>query len=157
MTKRITAFFLLVCVLLISGCGRLSAEDYRDELKERWKDYLSAQLDIVHDIQTLDESGTLPSEFEEHCKSFEKAMKSFESIKPPNGMDYDHELLLEPLANEREWLAAVRALTSASTPEEIEQAEQRIMAAAKYENSFPQRYVEIFRKLPRDGSLFFNN
>ena len=154
MTKRITAFFLLLAVLLISGCGRLSAEEYRDELKERWKDYLSAQLDIVRDIQTLDEGVGLPSEFEEHCKSFEKAMKSFEKIKPPNGMDYEHSMLLEALENEREWLAAVRALTSANTPEEIEQAEQRIMTAASYENSFPQRYLEVIRELPSDTSYW---
>lgn len=154
MKKCLTAVFLMLAMLLLSGCGRLSAEDYRDELKERWKDYLSAQLDIVHDIQTLDESGTLPPEFEEHCKSFEKAMKSFEMIKPPNGMDYEHSLLLEALENEREWLAAVRALTSANTPEEIEQAEQRIMTAASYENSFPQRYLEVIRALPSDTSYW---
>ena len=149
MTKRITAFFLLLCVLLISGCGRLSAEEYRDELRSCWDDYFSAQLSIAYDIQALDESGLLPSEFEEHCKAFEKAMKSFEKIKPPNGMDYKHGLLLEPLANEREWLSAVRALTSANSPEEIERAEQRITAAASYENSFPQCYIEIYSELTR--------
>ena len=150
MTKRITAFFLLLCILLISGCGRLSAEEYRAELRSCWSDYMSAQMEIAYDIQALDESGELPAEFDEHCKAFEKAMKSFEKIKPPNSMDHWHELLLEPLANEREWLSAVRALTSAATPEEIEQAEQRIMAAASYENSFPKRYIEVFRELPRD-------
>ena len=153
MTKRILSIFLLFAVLLISGCGRLSAEEYRDELRSCWDDYLSSQLDIVFDIQALDESGTLPAEFEEHCEAFEKAMKSYEKIKPPNGMDYKHQLLLDALDNEREWLAAVRALTSANTPEEIEQAEQRIAAAASYENSFPRRYVEIFRELPRDTNV----
>ena len=149
MKRCFSAVFLALAMLLLSGCGRLSPEEYRDELRRCWDDYFSAQFDIVTDIQALDESGTLPSEFEDHCEAFEKAMKSYEKIKPPNGMDYKHSLLLEALDNEREWLAAVRALTSADTPEEIEQAEQRIMTAASYENSFPQRYLEIFRELPR--------
>lgn len=147
MKKRFAAVFLMLAMLLLSGCGRLSAEEYRDELRSCWSDYLSSQTDIVYNIQAFDDSGTIPSEFEEHCEAFEQAMKGFEKIKPPNGMDYEHGLLLEALKNEREWLAAVRALTSADTPEEIGQAEQRITAAANYENSFPQRFMETLRAL----------
>lgn len=152
MRKHIIPIFLVLAIMLLSGCGRLSAEEYKDALNAQWSDYVSAQIDIVGDIRALDESGTLPSEFEEHCKAFEQAMKGFEKIKPPNGMDYKHELLLEALDNEREWLSAVRALTSADTPEEIEQAEQRIITAANYENSFPQRFMEVIKELPRDSA-----
>lgn len=153
MTKRITAIFLAVAVLLLSGCSkRLSQEEYRDRLMDDWSDYLSAQMDIVKDLMTLDESGSLPSEFEDHCKAFEKAMKAFDKIKPPADMVYRHDLLLEALDNEREWLAAVRALTSADTPSEIEQAEQRIHDTANYPNSFPKQFGELITELRRNTS-----
>lgn len=148
MRKCIVSVFLMIAVLLLSGCGgRLSAEEYRDALKSQWNEYVSAQMDIVGDIQALDEDGTLFAEFEEHCKGFEKAMDGFGKIQPPNGMDYRHDLLLEALDNEREWLSAVRALTAADTPEEIERAEQRIITAANYENSFPKRYMETLKAI----------
>lgn len=150
MRKHIASVFLVLAVLLLSGCGRLSPEEYRAELMSRWKTYLSAQQTIIYDMIALDENGTLDPDFDGHCKAFERAMDSFGKIKPPNGMDYQHDLLLEALDNEREWLSAIRALTSADTPEEIERAEQRIVAAANHENSFPQRFMEMIRELPRD-------
>lgn len=151
MRKCIVSVFLMIAVLLLSGCGgRLSAEEYGDALKSQYKIYGSAQMDIVGDIRALDEGGTLPAGFEEHCKSFEKAMDGFGKIQPPNGLDYRHDLLLEALDNEREWLSAVRALTAADTPEDIERAEQRIMTAANYENSFPMRLMETL-KVISDG------
>lgn len=154
MRKRIDALFLAITVLLLSGCGRLTPEGYRDALKDQWKSYLSAQMAIVNDIVTLDESGALPAEFDEHCESFEKAMDGYEKIKPPSDIQYKHNLLLESLENERGWLAAVRELTSAKTPEEIEQAENKIQAAANYKNSFPEQYIKLISELPRNDSCF---
>lgn len=153
MRKHIASVFLVLAVLLLSGCGRLSPEEYRAELMSRWKTYLSAQQTIVYDMIALDENGTLDPDFDGHCKAFERAMDSFGKIKPPNGMDYQHDHLLEALDNEREWLAAVRDRINAKTAEEIDDAEQRITAAAHYENSFPWLFMEIISELPPDIEL----
>ena len=150
MRKYIAAMFLTLAMLLLSGCGRLTPEEYRDALKDQWKVYLPAQMAIVNDIVALDENGALPVEFEEHCKSFEKAMKDFEKIKPPSDIEYKHTLLLESLDNERDWLAAVRELTSAETPEQIKAAEDKIQTAANYPNSFPDRFIDLLSELPRE-------
>lgn len=165
MTKRITA--LLIAVLLpitfiLSGCGkRLTPEEYRDELKERVSDYCSVLTKIAfEDIKAFDKSGVEPSEFEKHCKDFDKAIKNIEKIKYPAELVYKHELLLKAFDIERDWLEAVRELMSTKTPEEKEQATQKIQTIASSENTFMVRYMEILSELPRDdGSLkdFFDN
>lgn len=165
MTKRITAVFLVLTVLLLSGCAdkRLTLEEYRDELQSRLRDYTSSVMDISSDMRAFDESGVKPSEFEKHSKACEKAINSFEKIRPPADMVYRHEWLLEAFDFEREWLEAVRALMLTKTPAEKEQAEQRIqdiITAAAKEKVYLERYVEIVKELPsEDGSLedFFDN
>ena len=153
MTKRITTVFLVFAVLLLSGCGgkRLTAEEYRDELQSCIKDYASVLTKIgLDDILAFDKSGTEPSEFEEHCKDFDKAIKNIEKINPPAELVYKHGLLLDAFDIEREWLEAVRELMSTKTPEEKEQALQKIQTVASSENTFMIRYVEILRELPKD-------
>ena len=152
MTKRITAIFLAFAVLFLSGCGkRLTPEEYRDELKSRIKDYASVLTKIgFEDIQAFDKSGVMPSDFEDHCKEFDKAIKKIEKINPPAELVYKHELLLEAFDIEREWLEAVRELMSTKTPEEKERASQKIQTVASSENTFMVRYVEILGELPKD-------
>ena len=152
MTKRITAVFLVLAVVLFGGCSskRLTPEEYRDKLQSLIKDYASALTGIAMDIQAFDEGGTMPSEFEDHCKACEKAINNFEKIRPPAELVYEHELLLEAFDIEREWLEAVRELMSTKTPDEKEQALQKIQIIASSENTFMIRYVEILRELPKD-------
>ena len=156
MTKRITAVLLVFAVLLLSGCNnnrRLTPEEYRDELQSCIKDYASVLTKIgLDDIQAFDKSGTEPSEFEEHCKDFEKAIKNIEKINPPAELVYKHGLLLEAFDIEREWLEAVRELMSTKTPEEKEKALKKIQTVASSENTFMIRYVEILKELPKDTS-----
>ena len=155
MSKRMTALFIAVLLpitFILSGCGnsRLTPEEYRDELQSRIKDYASALTEIALDIQVFDESGVQPSDFEDHCKAHEKAIKNIEKIKYPAELVYKHELLLEAFEIERDWLEAVRELMSTKTPEEKEQALQKIQTIASSENTFMIRYVEILRELPKD-------
>ena len=154
MIKRITAIFFVLTVLLLSGCAdkRLTMEEYRDELGSRIQDYTSALTKVALDIQAFDESGTEPSDFEEHCKAHEKAIESIEKLKPPAEMTYKHELLLEAFEIERDWLAAVRELMSTKTADEKEQALQKIQTIASSDNTFLIRYMEIRRDLPKDQS-----
>ena len=157
MSKRMTALFMAVLLpiaLIFTGCGkRLTAEEYRDELQSRIKDYASALTEIAMDIQAFDESGVKPSDFEEHSKTLEKAIKNLEKIKPPADMDSKHKWFLEAFDYERKWLAAVRELMSTKTSAEKEQAIQKIQDianAAVQEKAFLARYVEIVKELPRD-------
>lgn len=150
MIKRITAMIIAVIIpiALLSGCGKsLTVEEYKDELQSKWRDYASAQMAIVSDMQSFDESGTIPAEFEDHCKSFEQAMKAFEKINPPSDYKEKHKQLVKALDNERDWLAAIRECAAATSPQEIEQAEQKIQAAANYPNSVPKIILELFTKL----------
>ena len=182
MTKRITASFLVLAVLLLSGCNnnrrltpeeyedelqsrltseeyrdepqsRLTPEEYRDELKRCVRDFGSAVMDINLDQQAFGESGVRPSDFEEHCKAFEKAINSFEKINPPVEMEQRHKWFLEAFDYEREWLEAVRDLMSTKTSAKKKKAEQKIKdiaTAAVNKKAYMMRYVEILTELPRD-------
>lgn len=154
MTKRITAVFLVLAVLLLSGCAtnrRPTPEEYRDELQSCVSDYCSVLMKIaMDDIGAFDKSGVKPSEFEKHCKDFDKAIKKIEKMKYPAELGYKHGLLLDAFDIEREWLEAVRELMSTKTPEEKERASQKIQTIANSENTFMVRYMEILMELPRD-------
>lgn len=155
MTKRVTAVFLVLAVLLLSGCGgRPSPEEYRDELQSRIRDYTSSVMDIASDIQEFDENGVKPSKFEAHCKACEKAIKNIEKIRYPAEFVYKHERFLEAFDIEREWLEAVRELMSTKTPEEKKQVLKKIETIVSSENTFMYRYVDIVKELPRKDSSF---
>ena len=139
----------------MSGCGkRPTPEEYRDELKERVRDYISAVTDIALDIQKFDESGSPASDFEDHCKACEKAIKNIEKIRYPVDMVYKHEQFLEAFDIEREWLAAVRELMSTKTPGEKEQVLKKIETIVDSEDTFMYRYMEILMDLPREDGSF---
>ena len=155
MTKHITAVFLVFAVLLLSGCAtnrRPTPEEYRDELKSCVMDYVSVLKKIaMDDIGAFDKSGVTPSEFEKHCKDFDKAIKNIEKMKYPAEMAYKHKQFLAAFDIEREWLKAVRELMSTKTPEEKERATKKIQAIANSDNTFFGLYAEILMELPKDG------
>ncbi len=101
-------------------------------------------------MQSFDESGTIPAEFDKHCADFEDAMKSFEKINPPSDYKEKHKQLVKSLDKERDWLAAIREHAAATSPQEIEQAEQKIQDTADYENSFPYHWFQIILELEKE-------
>lgn len=149
MTKRVTALFLLLCVLLISGCNtspKLTAEEYKNELMTGYEEFMAARMkiaEIMLNAEQSDRASLESSEFEYTCRDFESAMKRFEKMNPPDNYKDKHKKLVKSLDDYHDWLKAVRKFVKCTTPEEFEKALNEANGTLDVENGFLSRYLDM--------------
>lgn len=155
MIKRIMAMIIAVIIpiSLLSGCGKsLTVEEYKTEIEKCWKGFLTSISSLSADMQYFEKNEVLEdsNKFENDCKNFENALKDFEKINPPSEYKEKHKQMIKALDNERYWLTTVRKYVSATTPEEIKAAEEKVEDAASYENSLPHQCFQIILELNKE-------
>lgn len=125
MTKRITAVFIVLAVLLLSGCGkRLTEQEYYDELYADFKEYAAAldEIDTVQaDAASSQEKMLELTKAAGICEKAEKALEKFDKINPPHSFAEKHKALLAAVEYEKEFVKASRKVLAARTPFEYEQ------------------------------------
>ena len=159
MTKRITALFLLLAVLLIGGCNisqKLTAAEYKDELMSGYEEFMASRIKIAEIMIDAEQGNRISlgsSEFEGACKDLENSMKRFEKMNPPDNYKDKHKKLVKSLDDYRDWLKAAKKAAECTTPEEFDKALNAANGTLDTENGFLKQYLDMFIEVNKEADI----
>lgn len=155
MRGRTAAALIAAALLSVMLCGcsgkRLTASEYRDEIKRCWGEFLTATMDWTEyapeNFPYTDEDKTA---MEETVSRREKALDDIKRINPPERYADRHRELVKSLGYEYDWNRAARKLGSAKSSEEADRLGDEIAAAVNSipeGESFPAVYMYLYKDL----------
>ncbi len=158
MKKRIHVLFapIVVFVLLLCGCGRLSADEYYDQLRAGLNEYSATlkEFDTVRtDVQSSQDIMLEQTKATQICERAEKALDKFKEMNPPKEYSEKHEALVESAEHEKEFVRATKKVLTARTPAELSEYTsevQAVLSGVPEEKQFASVFKDIVLELKNE-------
>lgn len=155
MKKRLAAALTLLLAVGLTLCGcakrQLTAEEYSEELKNCWSEFLTATMDWTkYAPEKYPYSDSDIKEMKKVISRREKALDGFKKLDPPteySALQYDLE---QSLGYEYEWNKAALKLAEAKDKQEADKFGEEIastVSSIPEGKSLPEVYLTITKEL----------